>query len=84
MTVEPGLDTFGDIPQRPDGTPKHADEAMREVVAEAVLANQVGVDFVTLGEHHRPDFAIFSPEVVIAAIAVHTNSISLGTTVTVL
>ena len=84
MTVELGLDTFGDISQRADGTLKRADEVLRDVVEEAVVADQAGVDFIGLGEHHRPDFAISSPEVVLAAIAGRTTRIRLGTAVTVL
>lgn len=84
MTVQLGLDTFGDITQRPDGTLKRADEVLRDVVEEAVVADQAGVDFIGLGEHHRPDFAISSPEVVLAAIAGRTQRIRLGTAVTVL
>lgn len=84
MPVQLGLDTFGDISARPDGTLKRADEVLRDVVEEAVVADQVGVDFIGLGEHHRPDFAISSPEVVLAAIAGRTSRIRLGTAVTVL
>ena len=84
MTVELGLDTFGDISQNPDGTLKRADEVLRDVVDEAVVADQAGVDFIGLGEHHRPDFAISAPEVVLAAIAGRTSRIRLGTAVTVL
>jgi probable LLM family oxidoreductase len=84
MTVELGLDTFGDITRHEDGTSKRADEVLRDVVEEAVVADQVGVDFIGLGEHHRPDFAISSPEVVLAAIAGRTRRIRLGTAVTVL
>ena len=84
MVVELGLDTFGDISQNPDGTLKRADEVLRDVVDEAVVADQVGVDFIGLGEHHRPDFAISAPEVVLAAIAGQTRRIRLGTAVTVL
>ena len=84
MTVQLGLDTFGDITQRQDGTLKRADEVLRDVVEEAVVADQAGVDFIGLGEHHRPDFAISSPEVVLAAIAGRTQRIRLGTAVTVL
>ena len=84
MTVELGLDTFGDITRHPDGTPKRADVVLRDVVDEAVVADQVGVDVIGLGEHHRPDFAISSPEVVLAAIAGRTSRIRLGTAVTVL
>ena len=54
------------------------------MVAEAVLADQVGVDFFGVGEHHRPDFAISAPDVVLAAIAGQTSRIRLGTSVTVL
>ncbi len=84
MSVELGLDTFGDITQGPGGKPKRADEVLRDVVEEAVVADQVGVDFIGLGEHHRPDFSISSPEVVLAAIAGRTRRIRLGTAVTVL
>ena len=84
MAVELGLDTFGDITLNPDGTSKRADEVLRDVVEEAVVADQAGVDFIGLGEHHRPDFAISSPEVVLAAIAGRTQRIRLGTAVTVL
>ena len=84
MAVELGLDTFGDITLNPDGTPRRADEVLRDVVAEAVVADQAGVDFIGLGEHHRPDFAVSSPEVVLAAIAGQTRRIRLGTAVTVL
>ena len=59
-------------------------EAIRQVVAEAVLADEVGVDFFGIGEHHRPDFAISAPDVVLAAIAGQTDRIRLGTSVTVL
>jgi probable LLM family oxidoreductase len=84
MAVELGLDTFGDISVRDDGTLKRADEVLRDVVEQAVLADQTGVDFIGLGEHHRPDFAISAPEVVLAAIAGRTTRIKLGTAVTVL
>jgi probable LLM family oxidoreductase len=84
MTVELGLDTFGDIAKDATGTTLRADQVLRDVVEQAVVADQAGVDFIGLGEHHRPDFAISSPEVVLAAIAGRTNRIRLGTAVTVL
>ena len=84
MTVELGLDTFGDMTLALDGTPKRADQVLRDVVDQAVLADQVGIDFIGLGEHHRPDFAISAPEIVLAAIAGRTSRIKLGTAVTVL
>src|SRR5437879_5070718 len=82
--LEFGLDTFGDLTVRADGTPSSQAQVLRDVVAEAVLAEQVGVDCIGLGEHHRADFAISAPEVVLAAIAAKTERIHLGTAVTVL
>ena len=82
--IELGLDTFGDISAGPDGTPLPAGQVIRNVVTEGVLADQVGVDFFGLGEHHRPDFAISAPEIVLASIASRTERIRLGTAVTVL
>ena len=82
--VELGLDTFGDVTVDAAGTPLSADQVIRNVVAEAVLADQVGVDNIGLGEHHRPDFAISTPETVLAAIAGQTERIRLGSAVTVL
>ena len=79
-----GLDTFGDVTLGPDGQPRPMDEVLRDVVEEAVLADAVGVDFIGLGEHHRDDFAISAPEIVLAAIAGRTRRIRLGTAVTVL
>lgn len=79
-----GLDTFGDIELGQDGEPVSQAEAIRQVVAEGVLADTVGVDFFGVGEHHRPDFAISAPDVVLAAIAGQTERIRLGTSVTVL
>ena len=84
MTVELGLDTFGDMTKAADGHVKRADEVLRDVVEQAVVADQAGVDFIGLGEHHRPDFAISAPEIVLAAIAGRTQRIKLGTAVTVL
>ena len=79
-----GLDTFGDISHGADGKPKSMAQVLRDVVEQAVLADEVGVDFIGLGEHHRPDFAISSPEIVLATIAGRTKRIRLGTAVTVL
>lgn len=82
--VEFGLDTFGDVTSAPDGTPRSYAQVIRDVIAEGVLADQVGVDFIGLGEHHRDDFAISAPDVALAAIAGQTSRIRLGSAVTVL
>jgi probable LLM family oxidoreductase len=83
-SLELGIDTFGDVTVDASGTPLHEAEVIRNVVDEAVLADQVGVDFFGVGEHHRADFAISSPETVLAAIAGCTERIRLGSAVTVL
>jgi probable LLM family oxidoreductase len=78
-----GLDTFGDVTIR-DGRTLSQAQVLRDIVEEAVLADEIGVDFIGVGEHHRPDFAISAPEVVLAAIATRTSRIRLGSAVTVL
>ena len=82
--IELGLDTFGDVTVGTDGQPLPHATVLRNVVKEAVLADQVGLAFFGVGEHHRPDFAISAPEVMLAAIAGQTERIHLGTAVTVL
>jgi probable LLM family oxidoreductase len=82
--LELGLDTFGDVTNNENGTAKTHAQVIRDVIDEAVLADDVGVDFIGLGEHHRADFAISSPEVILAAIVGRTRRIRLGSAVTVL
>ncbi|MDB6107522.1 MAG: class flavin-dependent oxidoreductase [Gammaproteobacteria bacterium] len=82
--LELGLDTFGDVTAGSDGLPLPYARVIRNVIDEAVLADELGVDFIGVGEHHRSDFAVSSPEVVLAAIAGRTRRIRLGSAVTVL
>jgi probable LLM family oxidoreductase len=82
MTLRFGLDTFGDTPL--DGTGREAAQTIRNIVEQAVLADRLGVDAFGIGEHHRADFAVSAPEVVLASIAARTERITLGTAVTVL
>jgi len=82
--IELGLDTFGDITLDATGQPLSHAQVLRQVVAQAVLADQVGLQFIGVGEHHRRDFAVSAPEVVLAAIAGQTSRIHLGSSVTVL
>lgn len=82
--VELGVDTFGDVTAAADGTLRSQAQVLRDVVKEAVLADQVGIDAFGVGEHHRRDFAISAPEVVLAAIASRTERLLLGSAVTVL
>ena len=79
-----GLDTFGDRGTGADGRQVSHPDAIRQVVAEAELADRLGVDFFGVGEHHRDDFAVSAPEAVLAAIAGRTERIRLGSSVTVL
>jgi len=83
-TFELGLDTFGDVTLDAEGRPISQAQALRDVVAEAVLADEVGVDAFGVGEHHRRDFSVSAPEVVLAAIAGKTSRLILGSAVTVL
>lgn len=82
--LELGLDTFGDVTVGADGRPLPDAQVIRNLIDEAVLADQVGVDVIGVGEHHRADFAVSAPEVVLAAIAGRTQRIRLGSAVTVL
>jgi probable LLM family oxidoreductase len=79
-----GLDTFGDITVDAQGERLTHAQSIRNIVEQAVLADEVGVDFIGVGEHHRDDFAVSSPEMVLAAIAARTSKIRLGSAVTVL
>jgi len=83
-SVEFGLDSFGDVPVDDNGVPVSHAAAIRHVVEEAVLADELGVDVIALGEHHRPEYSISSPETVLAGIAGRTSRIRLGSGVTVL
>lgn len=83
-SLDLGLDTFGDVTSRADGSLNTHAQVIRDLVDEAVLADQVGVDFIGIGEHHRADFAVSAPEIVMAAIAARTSRIRIGTAVTVL
>lgn len=82
--LELGLDTFGDVTHDEAGQPLTYAQVIRNVVDQGVLADEVGIDFFGVGEHHRDDFAVATPETVLAAIAARTSRIKLGSAVTVL
>lgn len=80
-----GLDTFGDVAIDPKtGERISYEESIRNIVEEGKLAEEVGVDILALGEHHRKEYSISSPEIILAALASVTSKITLGTGVTVL
>jgi len=84
QVLELGLDTFGDVTVTADGQRLSEAQVIRNLVEEGVLADRLGLDFIGVGEHHRDDFAVSAPEVVLAAIAARTERIRLGSAVTVL
>ena len=83
--MEFGISTFGDI--QPDGVAGRAINAyqrMQELMEQAKLADEIGLEVFALGEHHRPDFMISAPEVILAGAASITKKIKLSSAVTVL
>ena len=84
QVFEFGVDTFGDLTHDSSGQPHSQAHVLRNVVEEAVIAEQAGLDCFGVGEHHRDDFAIAAPEVMLAAIAARTSRMWLGSAVTVL
>jgi probable LLM family oxidoreductase len=79
-----GLDTFGDVTNDKDGRPITHAQTIRNLVEQGVLADEVGVDYLGIGEHHTDDFPLSAADVVLAAIAARTSRIHVGSAVTVL
>jgi probable LLM family oxidoreductase len=77
--MELGIATFADL-----ASGVSPEQRMRDLLEEAELADQLGLDVFALGEHHRPDFAVSAPAVPLAAIAARTQRIRLSSAVTVL
>jgi probable LLM family oxidoreductase len=84
VKLEIGLDTFGDRTHGPGGAVDSHATVIRNLVEQAELADRLGLAFFGVGEHHREDFAVSAPEIVLAAIAARTKQIHLGSAVTVL
>jgi len=84
MDLQFGLDTFGDVTVDGAGKPVTQAQVIRDVVAQGVLADSLGVDYFAIGEHHRPDFAVSAPDTVLAGLATATGRIRLGSAVVVL
>lgn len=83
--MELGIGMFGDLSFDPQtGKPRHAGVKLQEILEQIKLADEVGLDVFGLGEHHRPDYAVSAPEIVLAAAASITKNIKLMSTVTVL
>jgi probable LLM family oxidoreductase len=83
--MELGISTFGEIPvEHITGNAVNAQKRVDELIKEAILADEIGLDVYALGEHHRPDYVVSAPEVVLAAAAAVTKRIKLSSAVTVL
>jgi len=83
--MEMGVSMFADLStDRQTGVKKTAGQRLRELLEEIRLADEVGLDFFGLGEHHRDDYAVSNPEIVLSAAAPITKNIKLGSAVTVL
>jgi probable LLM family oxidoreductase len=82
---ELGITTFGEVMPNPKtGETLTYDERIRLLIDEIVLAEEVGLDYFGIGEHHREDFAVSAPHMVLAGAATRTSKIKLGSAVTVL
>lgn len=79
-----GLDTFGDIQKDESGNLISAAETLRMVLEQGKYADSLGIDFFNIGEHHRDDFSVSAPDIILAGLATTTKKIILGTGVTVL
>src|SRR3954468_76464 len=82
--MELGVSMFGDNHYDENGKPMAAGNRLRELMEEIKLMDETGLDFFGIGEHHRPDYAVSVPEIVLAAAATVTTKIRLGSAVSVL
>lgn len=83
--MEFGLSSFGDLnPIRESDRPIDPASRLRDLLEEIRIADEVGIDVFGLGEHHRPDYAISAPEIVLAAAVSQTSRIRLSSAVTVI
>ena len=82
---EIGVGMFGDLPfDKETGKFANPQQKLQEILAEIKLADELGIDVFALGEHHRPDYVVSSPEMVLSAAASITKNIKLMSAVTVL
>ena len=77
--IEFGISTFADVmPDPHTGVTISQAERIRQVVDDILLSDELGIDFYGVGEHHRKEFAVSSPAIVLAAAAGKTKHITLG------
>lgn len=82
--MELGLYTFADMLPDDKSRSKKTHQRINDLLEEIELADQLGLDVFGIGEHHRPDYAVSSPAIILAAAAVRTKTIKLSSSVTVL
>jgi probable LLM family oxidoreductase len=82
--MELGISMFGDNHYDKDGKPQQPGQRLVELIEEVKLMDEVGLDFFGIGEHHRPDYAVPVPEIILAAASTVTKNIKLGSAVNVL
>lgn len=84
ISMELGIGMFGDLHINSKGEIQPAGQRLQELIEEIKLMDEVGLDFYGIGEHHRPDYAVSTPEIVLAAASTVTKNIKLGSAVSVL
>ena len=82
--MELGVGMFGDNHFDKDCKPQSSGQRLQELIEEIKLMDEVGLDFYGIGEHHRVDYAVSTPEIILAAAATVTKNIKLGSAVSVL
>jgi alkanesulfonate monooxygenase SsuD/methylene tetrahydromethanopterin reductase-like flavin-dependent oxidoreductase (luciferase family) len=82
--MELGVGMFGDLHINNKGEVQPAQQRLQEIIEEIRLMDEVGLDFFGIGEHHRPDYVVSTPEIILAAAATVTKRIKLGSAVSVL
>jgi probable LLM family oxidoreductase len=82
--MELGISMFGDNHYDKNGQPQAPGERLKELIEEIKLMDETGLDFFGIGEHHRPDYAVSVPEIILAAAATVTKNIKLGSAVNVI
>lgn len=82
--MELGIGMFGDVHINSKGEAQPAHLRLQELIEEIKLMDETGLDFFGIGEHHRPDYAVSAPEIILAAAATVTKKIRLGSAVSVL
>src|SRR5688572_32778560 len=82
--MELGIGMFGDLHINKNGETQPAGQRLQELIEEIKLMDEVGLDFFGIGEHHRPDYVVSTPEIILAAAATVTKTIKLGSAVSVL